>query len=137
MSLPELRQSHKYEQLADYFRSQITTGKLKAGGKFSSERNLAQDLNIDFKTANKAVSILVAEGLLQRIPGKGTYVIDKVNKFSSVSVGVVGNSPEESVFRAKYYGDIIEGVKKVIDKKEEYLAIRLKISRITRNYSEI
>jgi len=109
-------------------------GRLKPGGKFPSERNLAQDLNIDFKTANKAVSVLVAEGLLQRIPGKGTFVVDKINDTSCISVGIVGNSPEQSVFRAKYYAGIIEGVKKVIDEKGAVFSYQ---TRNDQNYPEL
>ena len=79
MNLLKLETNYKYKQLADHFRNRIRSGKLKVGHKFPSERKLAQDLSIDFKTANKAVSLLVAENLLYRIPGKGTFVNEKVD----------------------------------------------------------
>ena len=63
-----------YKQLADQLRSQIISRKLE--GKIPSIRELAERHSINFKTANKAVSQLVSEGLLYRQRGQGTFVVD-------------------------------------------------------------
>lgn len=70
-----LRQDqHVYVQVANILRNQVLYGQIK--GKLSSIRELSELYSINFKTANKAVSLLVEEGLVQRIKGRGTYVVD-------------------------------------------------------------
>jgi DNA-binding GntR family transcriptional regulator len=58
-----------YIQLANLLRSQIENGYLQ--GKIPGIRHLAQQYSVNFKTANKAVSLLVQEGHLYRLRGKG------------------------------------------------------------------
>jgi DNA-binding LacI/PurR family transcriptional regulator len=43
-------------------------------GKIPGERALAAEFNVDFKTANRAVSLLVEQGILFRKRGEGTFV---------------------------------------------------------------
>lgn len=69
-------EDYVYIQLADLLRSQIVYGDLS--GKISGVRELAQQYSVNFKTANKAVSRLVSEGILYRLQGKGTFVADTV-----------------------------------------------------------
>ncbi len=65
-------QGHIYVQLADLLRNEVYAGQLF--GKLPSIHALAQTYSVNFKTANKAVSLLVGEGLLYRARGKGTFV---------------------------------------------------------------
>ena len=65
---------HVYVQVANLLRSQITCDQLK--DKIPSIRELSKIYSINFKTANKAVSLLVKEGLVHRVKGKGTFVVD-------------------------------------------------------------
>ena len=67
-------EKHVYEKLADKLRNQIIGRELK--GKIPGIRELADRHSINFKTVNKAISLLVSEGLLYRLKGKGTYVVD-------------------------------------------------------------
>lgn len=67
-------EEHVYTQLADLLRSQIRHGDLS--GKIPGVRDLAQQYSVNAKTANKAVSLLVQEGLLYRLQGRGTFVVD-------------------------------------------------------------
>lgn len=55
-------------------RSEIQSGILPYGQKLPSERVLSEQYNIDRKTLRKAVSLLIDEGLLVRMQGKGTYI---------------------------------------------------------------
>jgi len=67
-------EDYVYSQLADLLRSQILRGDLE--GKIPGVRELAQHYSVNFKTANKAVSLLVDEELLYRLKGKGTFVAE-------------------------------------------------------------
>lgn len=66
-----------YSQLADLLRAQIAHGNLD--GKIPGIRELAQQYSVNFKTANKAVSVLVDEGLLHRLQGRGTFVTEQTS----------------------------------------------------------
>lgn len=74
MSITFNDDQHIYVQIADDLRNKIYAGRF--GDKLPGIRDLAQHYSINFKTANKAVSVLIDEGLLYRIRGKGTFVVD-------------------------------------------------------------
>jgi LacI family transcriptional regulator len=63
---------HVYKQVAESLRRDILTGRIQE--KIPGERELSKRYNINFKTANKAVGMLVEQGLLSRVKGKGTFV---------------------------------------------------------------
>lgn len=63
-----------YMQLADQLRDRILKDEFRYGQLFPPERELEKMYGIDRKTIRKSLGILVEEGLLVRIQGKGTYV---------------------------------------------------------------
>jgi len=63
-----------YLHVAEVLRHKIYTKQLT--GKIPGIRELAREYSMNFKTANKAVAVLIDEGLLHRIQGKGTFVVD-------------------------------------------------------------
>ncbi len=63
-----------YITICNDIRSKIQNGTLPYGKKLPSERVLSEQYNIDRKTLRKAVSLLIDEGLLVRMQGKGTYI---------------------------------------------------------------
>lgn len=79
---------HIYIQLATLLRSQIEHGHLQ--GKIPGVRDLAQQYSVNVKTANKAVSLLVSEGHLFRLRGKGTFVAEgDADQDAHVRVGFI------------------------------------------------
>jgi DNA-binding LacI/PurR family transcriptional regulator len=56
----------KQAEILRTLRNEITSGEYSLGGRFPSEYELAERFAVNNKTANKAVSLLVAEGLLKR-----------------------------------------------------------------------
>ena len=79
---------HIYNQLATLLRSQIEHGNLR--GKIPGIRDLAQQYSVNVKTANKAVSILVKDGHLFRLRGKGTFVANGIkSQDTHVRVGFI------------------------------------------------
>ena len=63
-----------YEQITDQVKSQIMSGQLKAGDALPSMRTLAQSLRISLITTKRAYNDLEAEGFIETVAGKGSFV---------------------------------------------------------------
>lgn len=63
-----------YRQLARVCRDRLVGAGARPGDRFPSERDLARDFGVSRATANKVLSNLVAEGLLENRPGIGMFV---------------------------------------------------------------
>jgi DNA-binding LacI/PurR family transcriptional regulator len=71
--LPDARP--KYRVLQDRIRAGIADGSLTDGArKLPSEQDMARSFGVAYMTVRAAVNGLVAEGVLQRLHGKGTFV---------------------------------------------------------------
>ena len=75
MSLPLVRDP-VYLQLNKALRDLIRSGHVPLGDRFWTEREIALRFGVSRATANKAVSNLVAEGVLEFRKGLGTFVRD-------------------------------------------------------------
>ncbi|WP_434404278.1 GntR family transcriptional regulator [Streptomyces sp. NBC_01353] len=67
--MPSLRHT-----IADDLRTQITTGLLKPGERLPSEPQLATRYKVSTATLRNALALLQAEGLIEKIHGKGNFV---------------------------------------------------------------
>jgi LacI family transcriptional regulator len=65
----------KYRVIEDWLRAQIDDGRLAPGSKLPSEHDLARTLGVAYMTVRSAINVLVRDGLLQRVHGKGTFVM--------------------------------------------------------------
>jgi len=63
-----------YTQLANALRTQILSGELQPGDRIEPEIEIAERNGISRSTVRQAMNLLVNEGLLERLPGKGTFV---------------------------------------------------------------
>jgi GntR family transcriptional regulator len=63
-----------YQQLNQLLRSLIRSVEFPVGGQFLTERQVSERFQVSRATANKALSNLVAEGLLTFRKGVGTFV---------------------------------------------------------------
>ncbi len=61
-------------QLAAILRAQIESGVLPAGSPLPSILRLSQEHGMATNTVRKALTILRAEGLIESVPGYGTFV---------------------------------------------------------------
>lgn len=66
-----------YQQLADILRAQIASGEIEPDRPLPSLVTLMQQHGIARGTAAKAVQVLVAEGLVRIVPGRGAYVVKR------------------------------------------------------------
>ncbi|HNP36865.1 MAG TPA: histidine utilization repressor [Woeseiaceae bacterium] len=67
----------RYQQLKDRIIGQISDGELRPGDRVSSENQLAHSSKVSRMTANRALRELTDEGYVERIAGRGTFVLDR------------------------------------------------------------
>ena len=94
-----------YIQLADTIRRQINDGKIKPGDKLPSESEMQKEYNVARLTVREALSVLVNEGLLEKMHGKGTFCKQNAK---SASVDVLLNMND--YYFIPYYIQSISGV---------------------------
>lgn len=63
-----------YVQIADILRARIADGTYPPRSKIPSSEQLREEFGVSRVTAVSAVGILIGEGRVRGVPGKGTYV---------------------------------------------------------------
>ena len=66
-----------YEQIYTQVKNCIISGELSPGDALPSIRALAKDLRISVITTTRAYDELERDGFIDRVPGKGCYVVEK------------------------------------------------------------
>lgn len=74
--MPKLKFNNtaKFITLRDFLQKELLSQKYKKNDKFPSETQIAKTYGLNRETVNKSVSLLVREGFLYRIQGRGTFV---------------------------------------------------------------
>src|SRR3954453_11805529 len=96
---------HKHVQVREYVRS-LVSGE-DPGTPAPSERELVQQFGVARMTVRQALDALVAEGLLERIPGRGTFVastrVDQVPRLTGFGeeMGRRGMTPSSRTLVAR------------------------------------
>jgi GntR family transcriptional regulator len=70
-----------YSLLADELRRQILQGRFGNGQRLPTEAELAQSHQVSRQTVRRAFQDLVAEGLVYRTPGRGTFTMPKAGPY--------------------------------------------------------
>ena len=74
----------KYREIAADLEGKIQSGEFPPGKKLSSDAELADTYEASRNTVREAVKLLVARGVLEKQAGRGTFVPDKIDPFSTV-----------------------------------------------------
>lgn len=69
-----------YQQIAAILRDAIQAGEYGPGRVLPSETTLSQEFGVNRLTARKAVRLLVGEGLVVTVTGRGSYVAPDLGK---------------------------------------------------------
>lgn len=78
-----------YVQIEDFIRHTIAVGEWKPGERIPSEASLNELLGVSRMTVRGVLNSLVDDGLLYRVPGKGTFVTEeKISALSPAYKGV-------------------------------------------------
>ncbi|MGI9341664.1 MAG: LacI family DNA-binding transcriptional regulator [Gammaproteobacteria bacterium] len=101
----------KYARVETYIRRAIRTKQFVR--KLPGERTIAKELGYSYMTVRKAIDNLVGEGLLYRIPTKGTFVADGngVRK-KTRTIGYFLDSGIEAGISSPYYSLIFNAIEK-------------------------
>lgn len=75
MSIDHLGEQPVYLQLAAILREMIESGEIAPRNPVPSISTLSQQYAVAKGTAEKALAVLRAEGLVRTVPGRGVYVI--------------------------------------------------------------
>lgn len=105
-----------YKQLKKIIENQIKSGEKKPVEMISSEKEFCAIHGISQITVRKAIFELVNEGVLYRIPGKGTFVAHEEHgtrassKLKTDNVGFVISREHDPIFSNTFYSYIFSGV---------------------------
>lgn len=66
-----------YSQLREIIRSDIVQGKYEPGERLAPEAKVGEGYGVSLTTVRRAFADLAREGLIKRIPGKGTFVVER------------------------------------------------------------
>lgn len=101
----------KYLLVEDHIKQAIKQRKIT--DKLPGERVLARELGYSYMTIRKAIDNLVSEGLLYKIPTKGTYVADQqARKAKTRTIGYFLDSRIAGGLSSPYYSMIFNAIEK-------------------------
>jgi DNA-binding GntR family transcriptional regulator len=75
VQIDETSPEHPYLQLAGLLRAEIQSGKITS--QLPSITQLTEETRLAVGTVRRAINILVKEGLVETVPGRGTFVIER------------------------------------------------------------
>jgi DNA-binding transcriptional regulator YhcF (GntR family) len=74
----------KYQSIKADLHKALENGTYRVGHKLPSERNLAEKFGASVMTVRQALSLMSQEGMIERVPGRGSFVLDPNPSFPSV-----------------------------------------------------
>ena len=105
-----------YQQISEQIKNLIVTGELEAGEMVPSIRGLAKELKVSIITTKRAYEELEAEGFIETLPGKGTYVSTvNLNILKEVQISQIEEKLHEIIENAKKIGLTKEELKERIE----------------------
>ena len=76
-----------YEKIVEQIEKRIITGDLKVGEKLPPERELAEQFGVSRTAVREAVKALQEKGLLEVLPGRGTFISNGTSRAMRHSLG--------------------------------------------------
>lgn len=93
----------KLSTVVDALRSELNSGAYAPGSRFPSEYRLAEKYAVNKTTANKAVAVLVSEGLLSRGGRGGGTLVEQSQPFPLKQFAYIGNI-QNPYYALLFYG---------------------------------
>jgi len=110
MSELPIKQTKLSDTIVAHFEQMIVDGRLRAGQKLPSERQLAQQFNVSRPSLREAVQKLEAKGVVERRQGGGTYVVNTVNEQLTQPLFELLAKHPESQFDLLEFRHALEGI---------------------------
>ena len=106
-----------YEEIVFAVKKAIAVNRLRPGDKFPSVRAMSRDLKLNPNTCQKAVTVLVNEGILNVQAGVGTTVCERPEVESEEKLKLLEETIESLVVEARQLGLTQTELKEAITKK--------------------
>ncbi|MCG8513898.1 MAG: GntR family transcriptional regulator [Halanaerobiales bacterium] len=104
-----------YQQITAQIKNLIFKGELIEGDSLPSIRNLARELQISVITTKKAYEVLEAEGYIETVPGKGSYIAaQNKNLLQEKRLKIVEEKFIEGIIAARAVGFNLEEIEAMI-----------------------
>jgi len=97
--------NNKYMDIYNFLKELIVNKKIKPGEKIPSESQLTKKFNVSRNTVRRAITMLINEGLVNSIHGKGVFILE--NSSPSFSIGGLQSFEEASKKNNLKYKTII------------------------------
>lgn len=110
-----------YQQIQDYIRALIHNSELKQGDRIPTEKELMEQFQVSKITVVNALTGLVNEGLISRVPGRGSFV----NAVSHGDEPMKTDLPDQEDKTSAYPSQEKRLVGIVMPTVEDYFSIRL------------
>lgn len=110
MSELPIKQTKLSDTIVAHFEQMIVDGRLRAGQKLPSERQLAQQFNVSRPSLREAIQKLEAKGVVERRQGGGTYVVNTVNEQLTQPLFELLAKHPESQFDLLEFRHALEGI---------------------------
>ncbi|MTJ02787.1 pyruvate dehydrogenase complex transcriptional repressor PdhR [Idiomarina piscisalsi] len=110
MSGLPIKQTKLSDTIVAHLEQMIVDGRLRAGQKLPSERQLAQQFNVSRPSLREAIQKLEAKGVVERRQGGGTYVVNTVNEQLTQPLFELLAKHPESQFDLLEFRHALEGI---------------------------
>lgn len=105
---------YKYKKIAESLRQRIKNGGLNQGDFLPTTKMLAVEFHTTTVTIDRAIGILVHEGLVQRTSGVGTLILAPMDRgLKATSTGLVGVLLQAQT-ESRYWERLLEGISDIL-----------------------
>lgn len=91
-----------YEQIISQIKEQVLQGSIEQGSLLPSIRMMAKELKVSIITVKRAYEELEAEGFVETVPGKGTYIsLANKERLRELQMSQIEEQLEQTIKAAK------------------------------------
>ncbi|MEE1071625.1 MAG: GntR family transcriptional regulator [Cellulosilyticum sp.] len=91
-----------YEQITSQIKEQVLQGSIAQGSLLPSIRMMAKELKVSIITVKRAYEELEAEGFVETVPGKGTYIsLANKERLRELQMSQIEEQLEQTIKAAK------------------------------------
>lgn len=106
--------AHKYKRIAESLRQRIRSGRYDVGTLLPTSKMLALEYDVTAVTIDRAIALLVQEGLVVRTPGVGTSVVNPERTRHETNETVVISALMQAQTDSRFWERLIEGVNDIL-----------------------
>ncbi|OIQ09360.1 GntR family transcriptional regulator [Neomoorella thermoacetica] len=112
-----------YLQIIAAIKKQLARGELQPGQKLPSQREMAEELQVNPNTVQRAYREMEAMGLLETLRGQGTFISNRPGLLPEIKAELAGGILNHFIVEMRSLGlnagEIISLVHQALDQEEE------------------